>query len=238
MVLKKKQVLIVGGIVVVAMIILYAIGYGVGSKKLNTEAVTAAADKKLGLDEEYTTKASELENLNSQIAEKNAELQETAAKLGSTKEDLSSAESDLKASQDKLDTLADYDSKVQAFNDEIASLTSNRDALKGEVDTLTNDKGILQGELETLRGEIVKAAGEPFQLSPGFYYAGDDIKTGRYRVSNGSSNFFVFDADGYATVNIILDKKNDGLRVTDYIFDLKAGYTLETKNVCTLTPVE
>ena len=100
MVLKKKQVLIAGGIVVVAMIILYAIGYGVGSKKLNTEAVTAAADKKLGLDEEYTTKASELENLNSQIAEKNAELQETAAKLGSTKEDLSSAESDLKASQE------------------------------------------------------------------------------------------------------------------------------------------
>ena len=236
--LKKKQTLIAGAIVVVAMIILYAIGYGVGSKNLGEVAVTAAANKKLSLDEEYAAKVSEFENLNSQIEEKSSELQDTSSRLDTAKKDLASAESDLKASQDKLDTIADYEAKVQTFNDEIATLTANRDALKGEVDTLTNDKGILQGELDSLRGEIVKAAGEPIRLSAGVYYAGDDIKTGRYRASNGSSNFFVYDSHGSATVNIILGNKNDGLWVTDYTFDLKSGYIIETSNACTLTPVE
>ena len=84
----------------------------------------------------------------------------------------------------------------------------------------------------------MKAAGEPIKLSAGVYYAGDDIAPGRYRVSNGSSNFFVYNSSGSATVNIILGNKNDGLWVTDYTFDLKSGYIIETNNVCTLTPVE
>ena len=113
---KKKQVLIAGAIVIVAMIIIYAIGYGIGSKNLKVEAVTAAADKKLGLDEEYTSKAAELEGLKSQITEKNTELQDITAKLDAAQKNLISAESDLKASKDKLDTLADYDAKDQVFN--------------------------------------------------------------------------------------------------------------------------
>ena len=229
--LNKKQLLIAGAIVIVFMIILYAIGYSVGSKNLKDEAVIAATNEKLNLDEDYKTKQNELESLNSQIAEKNSELQDVSTNLDTAK-------NELKVSQDKLDTLADYDTKVQALNDEVATLTANRDSLKGEVESLTANRDSLQSELDSLRGEIVKASGEPIKLSAGVYYAGTDIKTGRYRVSNGSSNFFVYDSKGRSTVNIILGNKNDGLWVTDYTFDLRSGYTIETSNTCTLTPVE
>lgn len=150
---------------------------------------------------------------------------------------------------------------LKAKNDEYITLTEKLDSVKGELDTnsdvlkemeeykaknieISNQQKKLdelttllaekQAEYDTLSANVEKVKGEPKVLPAGSYLVGQHVPAGRYKIT-GESNFFLRTSGGYSVVNIILGGR---IGIPEYITDMEAGQTIETRGGCTLTPVE
>ena len=79
----------------------------------------------------------------------------------------------------------------------------------------------------------------PKVLSSGQYIVGQDIPADRYRATNigEGSNFFVYDENGEAIVNIILGDSSTG-GSGDYVFFCDDGNIIQTEAQVKLIPVE
>ena len=171
---------------------------------------------------------------------------ETKQKIITTYEEditeLESKEAELKEviefNQEIVDKVNESETVLADLESKKNDLETENSSLEKSVNNLKTEKEDLQAEIDKLNGELVQATGSPIELDPGMWFQGtDEIPVGRYTVSNGDSNFFVYDEDGNAYVNIILDDTDSGWGVTEYTFVLIEGSIIETDSGCTLTPV-
>lgn len=102
-----------------------------------------------------------------------------------------------------------------------------------EIDDLDAEIKDKKEQLQKLSGEIKEASEKPITLSSGDYTVGDDIPSGRYKIS-GSSNFVARDSYGDLCINTILGDDFDG----DYVGNLEYGMSIHCASKTTFTPVE
>ncbi len=109
---------------------------------------------------------------------------------------------------------------VHTKPDKIARLDSEISEKKSELEQLTT-------------GSVV--TGSPIVLGAGEFTVGEQIPSGRYKIT-GSSNLFVYSSDGDLMVNTILGRNS--ISVPSYTVYLLDGYTIEAHGKNTYTPVE
>lgn len=115
---------------------------------------------------------------------------------------------------------------------EILGLDESKAALEGEV-------AGLEERINALQGEVVRISGEPIQFPAGVFYAGQDFEVGRYKIYDGSSNFFVENSSGRNEVNIILAKPGNRYdNPSEYIYKFSAGEQIEARSSFKMVPVE
>ena len=143
------------------------------------------------------------------------------------------------ANIEKIEKIEDYESIIDDLETEKGNLEQEISSLNINKIALEKEKNDVQDDIDKLKGELVEASGSPIELQAGMWFQEtDEIPAGRYTVSNGDSNFFVYDEDGDIYVNVILDDSDGGWGVSEYTFVLLKGSIIETKSPCTLTPVE
>jgi len=113
-----------------------------------------------------------------------------------------------------------------------------RDKIQEEIIDLKKEKEELQSAIKMLQTDLRKLEGETKEYPAGELYVGIDIPEGRYRIHSGSSNFKVYDLDGYADVNIILGDKEEYGHVKEYIYYFRKGYLVKAYSKFKLTKID
>ncbi len=116
--------------------------------------------------------------------------------------------------------------------------SAERDKIQEEVDDLKKEKEELENNIKILKTDLKTLEGETKEYPAGEFYVGIDIPEGRYRIHSGSSNFKVYDLDGYADVNIILGDKKEYGHVEEYIYYFKKDYVVKAYSDFKLTKVD
>ncbi|HIU23292.1 MAG TPA: hypothetical protein IAD49_06925 [Candidatus Fimihabitans intestinipullorum] len=129
---------------------------------------------------------------------------------------------------------ADYDnlySNFKTLQDDYTELEEKYKEATGEEEIndlnsqktdLQNDINELQKQKDKLSEEVITLKGQPISFPAGYFTAGDDFETGRYKIYDGNSNFVVYDLFGDLKVNIILgsDPRFD---TSEYIYSFSKG---------------
>ncbi len=110
---------------------------------------------------------------------------------------------------------SDYDNQIASLNSEISNLTAQRDSLQSEVTQLD---------------------GQPQNYSAGYYTAGTNFPTGRYKIYNGSSNFIVYSMYDKLKVNIILG--DDSYDTQEYIYEFETGDEIQADSSFSIVKVK
>lgn len=132
----------------------------------------------------------------------------------------------------------EYKTSMRIYSDLSKEEAANRlveEQRKETISELDSEIAEKQKQLDTLQNLIKKTGEDPIKLTAGYFYGGTDIPTGRYQVSNGSSNFVVHSSGGRLKVNIILGGRYG---VDSYVFDVSSGDEIKSESPCTLTPIE
>ena len=235
----KKEAIVLTLALLVVCAIASGISYSKGSKEFNQGVMQKEAYYKALKDEEYNDLVSVVENKEKKVAN----LEETVSDLVDDAEELRkekhTLQDEIDANKEKIEKIEQYEEVVAGLEIEVGTLESETNRLGLHKISIENEIADLEAEVARLNGQIVEAAGAPIVLQPGMWFQEiDEIPAGRYTVSNGDSNFFVYDEDGSTYVNIILDDPGSGWGVSEYTFVLLEGSIIETKGGCTLTPVQ
>lgn len=110
---------------------------------------------------------------------------------------------------------ADYDNQIASLNSEISNLTAQRDSLQSEV---------------------IQLDGQPQNYSAGYYTAGTNFPTGRYKIYDGNSNFIVYSMYDRLKVNIILG--DDTYDTQEYIYEFEAGDEIQSDSSFSIVKVK
>lgn len=138
------------------------------------------------------------------------------------------------ANYNKYDACETEKKELQGKYDEIAN-EDTRAKIQEEIKGLEDKKTSLQTELDGLNKEVIRVKGEGKTYPAGYLTVGDDIPPGRYKISGGSSNFFVHSSSGALQVNIILGGRYG---VEEYLYTFKNGDKVQAESSFKLTPIE
>ena len=140
---------------------------------------------------------------------KNNEVSKKQKEINNYSEDNSSCVS-------KLNSCTKDKEALSKKNEEL-SQEEYQEKLKKEIKELEDKKASLQSTVDSLNKGIINSKGAPKTYPAGYLYVGTDIPAGRYKISNGKSNFIVHSSTGSLMVNIIL---GGNYGVDEYIYNL------------------
>ncbi|MDZ5711402.1 hypothetical protein [Jeotgalibacillus haloalkalitolerans] len=234
---------VAGGIGIVAGT--FAAGSAVGT----TGAETELQGEMVGYDELVNEKKLLEEELadmletNEQTASELSDLQDELADAMKVMDERELVQSDLESLQEELNAVEEtLESELTAGREDIAEQLEEENekltSLQSEISELDEVLLSKQDELAQLEGDILKAAGQPVELTAGQFIVGMDVPPGRYQATNlgEGSNFIVYSASGDLLVNTILGDSIVGSG--DYVFFASEGDQVETHEAVRLVPVE
>jgi hypothetical protein len=122
--------------------------------------------------------------------------------------------------------------------EKISKTNKEVDEKRAESSSLDDEIKSKQDELSKIEKGIKEKEDDPIQLNAGEYIVGQDVPTGRYRVTNigRGTNFQVFDSSGSAVVNTILG--NGDIGRGDYVFFATENTLIKTAGAVKMIPVE
>lgn len=175
-------------------------------------------------------------------------------KVRATESDLSEAEQNLKDVENQITSReADlknletkYKTEVEGF-EEVAALIEDKKSIESEISSAETELSILnkdietaEGKLEKLNGDIVKASDQPVKLSAGYFYFGEDVEAGRYKLTaqEGHRGNVFIRRDGSSYVSETFSHKPSEYAITEFVFTGLPGDQIEATIPIYLYPVE
>lgn len=180
--------------------------------------LTACGDDQAEIDGEMV----KLDELKEMVAEEEQTLSEVEEEINSKE-------------QKVLGLEIEFQDRETEFN-ELVALSEERESLDEEVIQLRIERDDLNREIESLTADIVEAKDEPIKVGAGYFYFGDDIAPGRYRIEaqgNNRGNVFVRRNDRSHVNTILGEGYNES-----YVFESIIGDELEVGMPVELYPVE
>lgn len=137
--------------------------------------------------------------------------------------------------------ISNYTNEIEYKDKRISSLENsvayyNSDEYKETINNLNNEISTLTTQRDSLKSEVSQLEGTPQNYSAGYYTAGTNFPTGRYKIYNGNSNFVVRSSYGDLKVNIILG--DSSYHVTEYIYDFSTGDQIEADSSFTIIKIQ
>lgn len=172
---------------------------------------------------------------NSAVLEKIAELTSAQAELTEgASEYCADMQKDLDEYNTKIKELgSDYDDYLK-YSRAKTTVSADFETKTDKIESIVSEISEKELELERLTtGTVV--TGSPVILGAGEFTVGEQIPSGRYKIT-GSSNLVVYSSDGDLMVNTILGRNS--ISVPSYTVYLLDGYTIEAHGKNTYTPVE
>lgn len=166
------------------------------------------------------------QNLDSKINETEEKITELKSDVEALNGEIDILDKELDSKKELYDAYIDYNTKKIEYNNEIKANNDKNNSLLTSIE----EKQI---ELQRLSTGVV-ATGEPITLGAGEHTVGTSLPAGRYKIT-GSSNLFIYSADGDLLVNTIL---GGGWGVSSYTVNLGDGYRIEAHGKDTFLPVE
>jgi len=205
----------------VLFILVISVSLALSSCTINSSSFTdeehqAVVDEKASLQSEY-------DSLNSQYSALQSEYNSYKNDTADWAEYSEAEKETALEVAEREDDIAALDAEISTKNDTIASLQS-------EIDGLNN-------QIASLRADVVEAQGDPISFPAGYFTAGTDFAVGRYKIYDGTSNFFVHDLSGDSRVNIILDSIDDGFYVKEYVYAFRAGDEIRAESTFKMVPI-
>lgn len=207
---KKKKGLVIGiGIGIVAVLLTGMVSYDAGVGSVKTEIKDTKVDYNELVDM-YNSTVDDLKKEDAKLDDKKDEVQEAMALI------------------EQKDEVVE---KISKTNKEV-------DEKRAESSSLDDEIKSKQDELSKIEKGIKEKEDDPIQLNAGEYIVGQDVPTGRYRVTNigRGTNFQVFDSSGSAVVNTILGGGDIGRG--DYVFFATENTLIKTAGAVKMIPVE
>lgn len=235
----KLETAIIIIIMTVIAIIAVLFAWNRGNRNFNKGVMQLEATYMKNHEEEYNELDFKIKGLEAKEERLMDNIEEHNKEIDILKNEKKKIGEEISKEEEKLDKIENFENTISSLETEISSLEIEFSSLETNVEKLKNERDSLQDDVDALNGKLVEAAGAPIELQAGMWFQEvDEIPEGRYTVSDGDSNFFVYDEDGDIYVNIILDDSNSGFGVSEYTFVLLEGSIIETKSACTLTPVK
>lgn len=137
--------------------------------------------------------------------------------------------------------ISNYTNDIEYKDKRISSLENsvayyNSDEYKETINNLNNEISTLTAQRDSLKSEVSQLEGTPQNYSAGYYTAGTNFPTGRYKIYNGNNNYVVYSSHGDLKVNIILGNSN--YAVPEYIYDFSTGDKIEADSSFTIIKIQ
>lgn len=170
-----------------------------------------ASGKGIALEEDKIT----YDELQTEIANKEVELYNIKSDLEDNKEFYDALRELAEEHDELIDSIAEYKSDVESLETEIKEK---------------------ENQLKKIEGKLVKVVDEPIKVNPGTFYFGDDIESGRYKVTHqeGQRGNIYFRGDESFAETF---GKGD-LSVEEYTFNAYDGEEIQFDIPALLYPVE
>lgn len=162
------------------------------------------------------------------------------------KTELSKIETNTKTAKGELDKVNLTMKENKEKHDGLEALAKNRDKVESDVKSaestlknLQSDIEIAKAELRKLQGDIVKTKKEPLKVGAGFFYFGEDIAPGRYKImaqDGHRGNIFIRNDGRSYVADTFGNGSSDS--VTDFVFESVVGDEIEATIPILLYPVE
>lgn len=132
----------------------------------------------------------------------------------------------------------DMKEEEKAAEKEKVKKTTELTVLSQKIADKEKELSEVQAQIDAAKGELIKEYGKPLSFPAGYFYAGKDFPAGRYKIYDGTSNFFVHSKDGEHRVNIILDEKDTDGYVTEFVYTFEDGDEIEASSSFKLIAIE
>ncbi|AUJ26561.1 hypothetical protein [Virgibacillus dokdonensis] len=148
-------------------------------------------------------------------------------------------ERELESISTELKENEDYYNELQQIEEEREELMQTVVDYKVEITSLENEIEDKENKLNKIEGKIVKTVDKPIKLEAGYFYFGEDIDPGRYKIevpkgTNGNVHVKSEDGDLIVSKNI---GGNSQYSVDSYTFHASSGDEIEASVPLLLYPV-
>lgn len=180
-------------------------------------------------------KTQEIDSLNDEISDNLNLARELRVERNHLNSEISKMQAEIK-SLSKEEAKAKINAEIKSLEANIKTLEIKKTDTEKEVESLENKITALKDNIKKLEGDVIIAKDGPKQFPAGQFFVGanEDIKPGRYKISNGSSNFVARNYMDRLIINIILGSHG----VNEYIHYFETGDMIEARSSFTLTPVK
>lgn len=220
-------------LVVVAFIVVCSLSGCAKSNKHTDDEYEELNNSYISILEQMPEKEAKIAAAETELSNAKAE----TAKITAERDNLKSDYESLQKNFQEWNMLSDSEKQakidIAKHTDEISKLDETLASKQNEVDKLEQDIEKLKSDISKYEGELIKAKGSPLTFPAGYFTAGNDFETGRYKIYGGSSNFVVHNSSGKLKVNIIL-----GSNVSEYVYKFSSGDEIEARSSFKMVPVE